>query len=274
MAVTILASEAENIDAVSGAIHDCWFDLDDIVHDLPSSLLTVPFTAPLFGSSDYPPRFGQTRAFRGVLRIEAVKDLKLIDIDGIGWHSFNRLEYDSATRVIAVDSNFPIRFEVEVGGLRIAAEIRYSAEHDHLKDDAWFGVKRKNRHSDRNTMAPLAESRGEPKTAIGAARFPCTIVKLEDGATAIVDTAPELAYFLRDYDNGDSEGSDRLLVLDADRRRMYVRIDRLVAQEIGVYPGAPLTDEDIVARREVAARRRQGRRPGCLSSLLPFPLWK
>jgi hypothetical protein len=126
MGLLLKIDTPEYIEAINDLIHDGWFDTNSVALDRLSAILEVPFE-----------RERKRRKFRCpssltsaagsntlcILRFERVRDYILEESEHIGRYDFNRITYDPTAGRIKVETNIPLRFEVEVEALAISVEM-------------------------------------------------------------------------------------------------------------------------------------------------------
>jgi hypothetical protein len=126
MVTTIVATKAEELDAVVAAIHDYWFDTDRIVFDELGSTLSFAFSRPPAGATDriiFFPRKRRAGDVESFLRIRHVRRWIIDDTEGVGSYDFNEITFDSATMVLHITTGIPIGLTIEVEKLDVSVEI-------------------------------------------------------------------------------------------------------------------------------------------------------
>jgi len=119
-----------DLDAVHDLIHDCYFDVDDIAFDAPSSVLSFRFRRTVIRGGHWWKDFISTSkmspAIECFLRIHHVESYLIKDTQKIGTYGFNVLDYDSPTHCIAVRAGVPIDIRVFVRDFLISVEVTNS----------------------------------------------------------------------------------------------------------------------------------------------------
>jgi hypothetical protein len=113
----------ESLSALSNAIHDQWFDLEQVVRR--DRFVEIRLFVPDTKSVSWFKRFGLGRMGRitmGVIRIEDVDELTLTDTERVGVYDINRLAYDPATAVVQVVTNIPLGFRLRVRSLSVTLD--------------------------------------------------------------------------------------------------------------------------------------------------------
>jgi len=123
----VAATTAEELDEITGQIHDAFFDLDDVRFDRDVGQLVIPFRR---WSYDETRRVKQGRIgstweapwYRWFLRVERVEALELKDDAQIGSADFGHVSYDQQTRTVTIHCNIPVTLSVQVTGLEVTVE--------------------------------------------------------------------------------------------------------------------------------------------------------
>jgi hypothetical protein len=98
----------ENLHELTDIVHDRWFMIDEVKHDVRARLLELPFY------NDNPYRQKELPA--GTLIFKGVKDVLLIDKEQVGSYDFNKVVYDSRKAIIRLETNIPLTIEIAVEG--------------------------------------------------------------------------------------------------------------------------------------------------------------
>jgi hypothetical protein len=123
----VTATIPEELDRVTGEIHDAFFDLDDVAFDRDAGQVVIPFRR---WSYDEARRVKQSRLgstweapwYRWLLRVERVETFDLNDEAQIGDADFGHLSYDEQTRTLTIDCNTPVTISLQVTGLAVTVE--------------------------------------------------------------------------------------------------------------------------------------------------------
>jgi len=107
------------LNKLSAGLHDEWFDLDRLIHDVDRSEVRVTIYPGLVSG-----RFIQrvTPPFRlpelptpiGELIVRRVLSLRIEDDAQIGWYDIGDIRFDPTTRRVTLRSNFPCEVAIEV----------------------------------------------------------------------------------------------------------------------------------------------------------------
>lgn len=123
---------------VSGEIHDWFFDLDDIQHDLGGRLVVIPFrrwdeseevlvsaqTHSLIGRLAHALGRKTFKApfYRWYLRIYEARAIDVRDEAEIGTADFSAVEFDAEAKEVIVRGNIPVTIRVRVDHLHVRVE--------------------------------------------------------------------------------------------------------------------------------------------------------
>jgi hypothetical protein len=137
--LSLMITDAADLDEVNGEIHDWFFDIEDVAFDRQAAELTIPFRrwsyeeARLIGED--PPvtgwrkLFGTTTAksweapwYRWVLRIQNADSYRLQDDARIGCGDFNEISYDLARSSLIVRGSIPVTIEARVHAIAVSVE--------------------------------------------------------------------------------------------------------------------------------------------------------
>lgn len=131
------ATVAEELRGVVDLIHDCWFDYDpddpedsDIKFDEGAELVTVEYSYEDWDNiARQRTRFlkstGEVPTYRGVLRINGVEHLEVVDRSGIGGSAFNTIRYDERARRLEILTNFDLIIIATVTQLDISVSVAH-----------------------------------------------------------------------------------------------------------------------------------------------------
>ena len=112
---------------ITDLIHDCWFDVDEIVFDHQTSVLSIRF------EKELPESIQTLRKILFIkkktipiaeyfLKIHHVQDYKIDDQNQIGKYDFNKLEYMQEKQIIIINTGVPIGIEIKVGSFEVSVE--------------------------------------------------------------------------------------------------------------------------------------------------------
>ncbi len=123
----IKINDADELDSVHDLIHDCFFDVDDIVFDPPTSVLSIRFRRRVsqkkgFSWRDFISTSGDSPAIESFLRILHVESYSIKDTEKVGSYDFNVLDYNPMSRLLVVRTNIPIDIRIAVREFEISVE--------------------------------------------------------------------------------------------------------------------------------------------------------
>ncbi len=114
---------------INDFIHDCWFDVEDIILDKATSILSVMYLADLRDKAsrkwwnDFFDSSSRKRPRRECyLRIRNVEDYTIRDTQRVGCYDFNVLKFDLQTSTIVFHTGIPIEISVQVRNFEISIE--------------------------------------------------------------------------------------------------------------------------------------------------------
>ena len=132
------ATRAEDLERITGEIHDWFFDVDDVTFDAGRSEVVVPFRRWSTDEArvvETPPRslFRRLLAmggrsewevpwYRWMLRVKDATSCELGDNAEIGSADFNGVEYDADAGLVTVKGNIPVTISVRVRRLDVRVE--------------------------------------------------------------------------------------------------------------------------------------------------------
>ena len=126
MTKRLVIKNYRRIPAILDIIHDCWFDVDDIVHDPEALTLSIRFGREMFERSRVVERRyllsrKEVPVAECFLKIHHVTDYSVRDTERVGLYDFNEIEYDPNLKRLRITTGIPIdiqmtldKFEVEV----------------------------------------------------------------------------------------------------------------------------------------------------------------
>lgn len=123
----LVIKDPRRIPAVLDLIHDCWFDVDDILYDPATLTLSIRFGREMPERSRVVER-GLLLSRKEVpvaecfLKIHHVADYSVRDTERVGAYDFNEIEYDPGLKRIRITTGVPIDIEVRVNKFEIEVE--------------------------------------------------------------------------------------------------------------------------------------------------------
>jgi hypothetical protein len=122
------ASTPEELRAIVGLIHDCWFDADEIRHDRECGVLIIRFTRPEPERKQRVASLGPLKKveipyMESFLRIGRVRVWQVEDRQQVGFYDFNELKYEPEKERLLVTSGVPFSLSVEVEDLDVTVEV-------------------------------------------------------------------------------------------------------------------------------------------------------
>jgi hypothetical protein len=131
MAKFLRITDPRDLDTVHDIIHDCYFDVADIVFDSPAGLLSFKFrkliTRGRHGWKDF---FFTSRTLPAVecfLRFSDVELYQIDDTEKVGSYDFNVLKYDPREKCISVLTGIPIKIKIRVKRFDVSVEVTDNA---------------------------------------------------------------------------------------------------------------------------------------------------
>lgn len=117
----------EQISDIVNIIHDCWFDVDDIVYDPEASVLSLKFKREMPRRSRVLKEGLLTKRLEVpivecFLRIHHVKSYRIKDTEHVGLYNFNELEYDPNLKHINITTGVPIDIIISVERFEVSVE--------------------------------------------------------------------------------------------------------------------------------------------------------
>ena len=105
---------------ITDAIHDCWFDLNEIQFDKDKSILLIPYEVKKKEGPLKTPKESKTNY---LLQIKNVKDYKINDTEKIGSYDFNKIEYYEDKNQIIITTGVPLGFTIYTFGFGISIKL-------------------------------------------------------------------------------------------------------------------------------------------------------
>jgi hypothetical protein len=93
------------------AIHDCWFDINEIQFDKDKAILSIPYKVDIKDD-----RLKATKKPNAsyLLQIKNVKNYFLHDTEKIGCYDFNKIEYDKDKKFIHITTGVPLKLTIYI----------------------------------------------------------------------------------------------------------------------------------------------------------------
>jgi hypothetical protein len=116
-------TDAVDLERISAAVHDAWFELDRVEHDAETGevRLTVYPADRKRGQlieSGHAPREPLPRPL-GELVVRNVVHLDVADDAGIGWFDVGGIALDPTTNVVRLWSHYPLEIRLTVEGIDV-----------------------------------------------------------------------------------------------------------------------------------------------------------
>ena len=112
----IVAETPEQLSRINDAVHDCFFELDEIRMSDDNTLeIPVRCAAGHFSYSAHDVAESPTT----VLRIHDVDGFDIRDTKKVGSYDFNVVKFDSSRRQITITTGIPLDFRIQVRRLRV-----------------------------------------------------------------------------------------------------------------------------------------------------------
>jgi hypothetical protein len=109
------AESPESLGQINDALHDRWFDVEDVEFNKPARHVRLRF------------RDSAKAALNNlILDIGNVDELLLTETEGIGVYDFNRLTFLAPSGTLRVKTGVPLRFEMRVS--RVDVTVRDATE--------------------------------------------------------------------------------------------------------------------------------------------------
>jgi len=128
MANTISIKRPDETVKVIDAIHDCWFDIDNINYNQNFAELTIKFYKEIYDKRSLRKlkfflKKSQIPIVECFLRIHHVRDYELKDEEQVGRYDFNSLEYDNENKILRILTGIPLGLQISVDEFEISVEI-------------------------------------------------------------------------------------------------------------------------------------------------------
>lgn len=119
--------DPKDLPAIVDLIHDCWFDIADVVFHPRQSLLSIRYKRPVREKAQVLRRFLLWKwiavpLVECFLEINHVIESRVEDQQGIRLYDFNTISYDSSSNTIRVDTGIPTTITMQVTQFEISIE--------------------------------------------------------------------------------------------------------------------------------------------------------
>ncbi len=127
MAKFLRITHPSELDAVNDIIHDCYFDIADIVFDSSAASLSFKFrklvTRGKHGWKDFFSTSRMLPATECFLRFAGVESYQVNDTQKVGTYDLNVLEYNPKEGCVKVLTGIPIEVKVQVTRFDVSVEV-------------------------------------------------------------------------------------------------------------------------------------------------------
>jgi hypothetical protein len=119
--------EPKDLPAIVDLIHDCWFDITDVVFHPRQSLLSIRYKRPLLEKARILRRvlllkWIEVPLVECFLEVSNVIESRVEDRQGIRLYDFNTVAYESRSNTVRVETGIPTTITMKVSDLEIAVE--------------------------------------------------------------------------------------------------------------------------------------------------------
>jgi hypothetical protein len=116
------------IPVILDVIHDCWFDVDDLLFNPETSILSIKFRREIWDQRRLLKKIWlwkkvEIPIFECFLKFHHVKSYTVNDTERVGMYDFNELEYDPKSQRISITTGVPIDVEIMVENFEICVEV-------------------------------------------------------------------------------------------------------------------------------------------------------
>lgn len=120
--------DPDQIPAVLDVIHDCWFNIDDILFNPETSVLSIKFKREMTNRSRVIKKLWVLKKIEMplvecFLKFHHVKSYTIKDTEQVGFYNFTDLEYEPETRLLSIITGVPINIEIVVENFEICVEV-------------------------------------------------------------------------------------------------------------------------------------------------------
>lgn len=125
--VNITIKNPNEIKSILNVIHDCWFNINDVIFDSTGGILTIKFSREMIDKKEiigkrwFLKRI-KTPIVECILKIYNVKDYSISDKAHVETYDFNELNYDPKSKQIHISTGFPVDIEIMVDDFEVSVE--------------------------------------------------------------------------------------------------------------------------------------------------------
>lgn len=125
--VNINIKSPKEIKSILNVIHDCWFNINDVIFDSSSGILTIKFGREMIDKKEIIGKRWFLKRIKipiveCILKIYNVKDYSIRDKAHVETYDFNELNYDSKLKQIHISTGFPVDIEIMVDDFEVSVE--------------------------------------------------------------------------------------------------------------------------------------------------------
>jgi len=119
--------DPKDLPAIVDLIHDCWFDIADVVFHPRQSLLSIRYKRPVREKAQVLRRlllwkWIEVPLVECFLEINHVIESRVEDQQGIRLYDFNTISYDSSSNTVRVNTGIPTTITMKVTQFEISIE--------------------------------------------------------------------------------------------------------------------------------------------------------
>ena len=127
MARRTVIQDPKDLPAIVDLIHDCWFDIADVVFHPRQSLLSIRYKRPVREKAQilwrlFLWKWIEVPLIECFLEINHVIESRVEDQQGIRLYDFNTISYDSSSNTVRVDTGIPTTITMKVTQFEISIE--------------------------------------------------------------------------------------------------------------------------------------------------------
>jgi hypothetical protein len=124
----VTINDPAQIPTVLDYIHDCWFDVEEIVFQRDTSVFSIRFKREMSDMSRIVEKGLLSKKLcvplvECFLKIHHASNYRVNDTEHVGLYDFNELEYDPNLRRINITTGVPIEIRVGVERFEVSVEI-------------------------------------------------------------------------------------------------------------------------------------------------------
>lgn len=128
MSARICIENPNEIPVILDEIHDCWFDVEDILLDSKTSILSIKFKREAIdkrrtSSRGWVLKKVEIPFVHCLLKIYHVKHYSINDTEGVGTYDFNELRFDPKLKRMCITTGVPIDIEIMVENFEVCVEV-------------------------------------------------------------------------------------------------------------------------------------------------------